>query len=104
MTAADKNGTVANQSNAKKEEINSGKEAAAAAYDKLLEAKEHFRHAAEAAGMDWKHDAEVQFEKGKTKATELWDSANSYLHDKPLATLGIAFAAGFLVAQLTSKK
>lgn len=103
MSAVDKNGTVANQS-AKKEEIESGKEAAAAAYSKLLEAKEHFKHAAEAAGLDWKRDAEMQFDKGKSKASELCDSANSYLHDKPLATLGIAFAAGFLVAQLTSKK
>ncbi len=100
----DKNGTVANQNNARKDEIESGKEAAAAAYNKLLEAKEHFRHAAEAAGLDWKQDAEAQFEKGKSKATELCDSANSYLHDKPLVTLGLAFAAGFLVAQLTSKK
>lgn len=104
MTAADKNGTVAKQDNVKKEELVSGKEAAAAAYEKLLEAKEHFKHAAEAAGMDWKQDAEAQFEKGKTKAAELCDQANSYLHDKPLTTLGIAFAAGFLVAQLTSKK
>lgn len=102
--SADKNGTVANQNNAKKDEIESGKEAASAAYTKLIEAKEHFKHAAEAAGMDWKHDAEVQFDKGKSKATELCDQANSYLHDKPLATLGIAFAAGFLVAQLTAKK
>lgn len=100
----DKNGTVANQNDAKKEEIESGKEAVAQAYSKLMEAKEHFRHAAESAGMDWKNTAEGQLEKGKTKATELCDHANSYLHDKPLATLGIAFAAGFLVAQLTSRK
>lgn len=103
MSAIDKNGTVANQ-NEKKAEVESGKEAVAAAYSKLMEAKEHFKHAAEAAGMDWKHDAEAKFATGKGKAEELCDHANSYLHDKPLATLGIAFAAGFLVAQLTSKK
>ncbi|NLY57864.1 MAG: DUF883 family protein [Gammaproteobacteria bacterium] len=100
----EKNGTVANQNNARKQEIESGKEAVAAAYSKLMEAKDHFRQAAEAAGLDWKHDAEAQLEKGKSKAGELCDHANSYLHDKPLATLGIAFAAGFLVAQLTSRK
>ncbi|NLC00419.1 MAG: hypothetical protein GX789_04045, partial [Pseudomonas formosensis] len=50
------------------------------------------------------HDAEAQLAKGKSKATELCDHANGYLHDKPLVTLGIAFAAGFLVAQLTSRK
>lgn len=105
MSAVENNGPVANQNNAdKKAEIESGKEAVSAAYSKLMEAKEHFRHAAEAAGMNWKQDAEAQLGKGKTKAAELCDHANSYLHDKPLATLGIAFAAGFLVAQLTSRK
>lgn len=103
MSANDKIGGVANQ-NDRKEEIESGKEAVAAAYSKLMEAKEHFRHAAEAAGMDWKHDAEARLAKGKSRAEELCDHANSYLHDKPLATLGLAFAAGFLVAQLTSKR
>ena len=103
MSATEKTGTVANQ-NDKQAEINSGKEAVAAAYSKLMEAKEHFRHAAEAAGMDWKHDAEAKLASGKNKAEELCDQANSYLHDKPLATLGLAFAAGFLVAQLISKK
>ena len=53
MSAVDKNGPVANQSNDRREEVESGKEAVAAAYSKLMEAKEHFRHAAEAAGMDW---------------------------------------------------
>ena len=104
MSAIDKNGTVAKSNDDKQAEIASGKEAVAEAYSKLMEAKDHFKHAAEAAGMDWKNDAEAQLEKGKSKATELCDHANSYLHDKPLATLGIAFAAGFLVAQLTSKK
>jgi len=105
MTAVDKNGTVAKQNDVnKKEEVDSGKEAVAAAYDKLMEAKEHFKHAAESAGMDWKHDAEEQLRKGKAKAEELCEHANSYLHDKPLATLGLAFAAGFLVSQLMSKK
>ncbi|MEJ6656185.1 MAG: DUF883 C-terminal domain-containing protein [Pseudomonas sp.] len=105
MTAVDKNGPVSNQDQvSKKQEIDSGKEAVAAAYSKLMEAKEHFKHAAEAAGMDWKHDAEGQLERGKNKAGELCDHANSYLHDKPLATLGIAFAAGFIVSQLMSNK
>lgn len=103
MSATEKTGTVANK-NDKKEEVESGKEAVAAAYSKLMEAKDHFRHAAEAAGMDWKKDAEATLSSGKGKAEELCDQASSYLHDKPLATLGLAFAAGFLVAQLTSKK
>ena len=104
MSAVDKNGPVATQSNDRREEVESGKEAVAAADSKLMEAKEQFRHAAAAAGMDWKHDAEAQLAKGKSKATELCAHANGYLHDTPLVPLGIAFAAGFLVAQLTSRK
>lgn len=105
MAAADKNGSVSKpQTSDRKEEMDSGKQAATAAYEKLLEAKEHFKHAAESAGLDWKGEAEAQFEKGKAKAGELCDDANKYLNDKPLTTLGIAFAAGFLVSQLMSRK
>lgn len=85
-------------------EKDAGKEAVMAAYSNLLEAKEHFRHAAEAAGLDLKNEASDQFMKGKAKAGELTNQANSYVHEKPLTSLGIAFAAGFLVSQLCSRK
>lgn len=105
MAAADKNASVSKQAPSDRQgEIDSGKEAAVAAYQKLLEAKEHFKHAAESVGLDWKGEAEDRLEKGKAKAAELCDNANSYLHEKPLATLGIAFAAGFLISQLMSRK
>lgn len=105
MAAADKNTNVSKQEHGDpKDDIDSGKEAAMAAYKKLLEAKEHFKHAAESAGLDWKDGAEAQLEKGKAKASELCGDANNYLRDKPMATLGIAFAAGFLISQLMSKK
>ncbi len=105
MAAADKSASVSKQEHSdRRDEIDSGKEAAMDAYKKLLEAKEHFKKAAESAGFDWKGEAEAKLEKGKTKAAELCHDANTYLHDKPMATLGIAFAAGFLISQLMSRK
>lgn len=85
-------------------EVDTGKEAVLNAYSKLLEAKDHFKHAAETAGLDLKNDAMEQFVKGKGKAEELSKDASRFMHEKPLATVGIAFAAGFLVSQLLSRK
>ncbi|HDZ56475.1 MAG TPA: hypothetical protein ENI17_13090 [Pseudomonas xinjiangensis] len=81
-------------------EIDSGKEAVMAAFDKLMEAKAHFMHAAEASGLDMKSGASGQMNKGKAKAQELSSQATTFVHEKPLAALGIAFAAGFVVSKL----
>ncbi|MDO8862277.1 DUF883 C-terminal domain-containing protein [Haliea sp. E1-2-M8] len=88
----------------KKQEMDSGKEAVMSAYENLLEAQGHFRQAAEAAGMDLKHDAVAQFAKGKNKADALGHDVEQFVHDKPVATLGLAFVAGLLAAQLLSRK
>ncbi|GAB3094101.1 DUF883 family protein [Aestuariicella hydrocarbonica] len=88
----------------KQDELAASKESVMEAYDKLMEAKSHFRKAAEAAGMDLKHDAADQLLKGREKAGELSAQADTYIRDKPLASLGIAFAAGFILAQLFSRK
>lgn len=85
-------------------ELTASKESALKAYEKLLEAKDHFRKAAEAAGVDMKHDAMDQLAKGREKASELSHQANDYMKEKPLATLGIAFAAGFVLAQIFSRR
>lgn len=85
-------------------ELAASKESALKAYEKLLEAKEHFSKAAQAAGLDIKHDALEQLAKGREKAGELSHQANAYMKDKPLATLGIAFAAGFFLAQICSRR
>tara|TARA_R110000772_G_scaffold61283_4_gene138237 strand:- start:80790 stop:81137 length:348 start_codon:yes stop_codon:yes gene_type:complete len=85
------------------QEIDSGKEAALAAYQNLLEAQEHFRQAARSAGMDLKEDAMQQLLKGKHKADELEREMERYVHEKPLATIGIAFFAGLVVSRLLSR-
>lgn len=83
--------------------ISASKEAAMAALENLLEAKRHFKLAAEAAGLDLKHEAIERFDKGREKAEELSEQAIQYAQEKPLASLGIAFAAGLIVAQLLRK-
>ncbi|WP_439133484.1 hypothetical protein [Pseudomaricurvus sp.] len=88
----------------KNDELTASKESVIEAYDKLMEAKGHFRKAAEAAGMDLKHDAVEHLTKGREKAGELSTQADAYMREKPLATLGIAFAAGFIISQLFSRK
>ncbi|WP_341707900.1 hypothetical protein [Halopseudomonas sp.] len=85
-------------------ELAASKAAVGEAYEKLLEARDHFKAAAQAAGLDVKQDALEQLLKGKEKAEVLGEQATTYMREKPLATLGIAFAAGFVLAQLLSRK
>ncbi|PKM30683.1 MAG: hypothetical protein CVV07_05540 [Gammaproteobacteria bacterium HGW-Gammaproteobacteria-11] len=88
----------------KQQEIDAGKEAVVAAYNNLVEAKSHFKLAAEAAGLDLKQDALDQLLKGKAKAEDLSHEAGRFMQEKPLATMGLAFLAGFLISQLFSRK
>ncbi|MEH6389752.1 MULTISPECIES: hypothetical protein [Pseudomonas] len=88
-------------------EIDSGKDAVMAAFDKLMEAKSHFLHAAETSGLDLKHGASDQFMKGREQAQaqiqQYTGQATSFIREKPLTSLGIAFAAGFVVSKLCTK-
>lgn len=88
----------------KQKEVDAGRESVLAAYNDMLEAQGHFRKAAEAAGLDLKHDAMEQFVKGREKADALGEEVQRYVHEKPMATLGLAFFAGLLVSQLMSRK
>lgn len=83
-------------------EIDAGKDAVMSAYNKLMEAKAHFLHAAEVSGVELKGGAYGQLNKGKAKAQEISTQATSFIHEKPMAALGIAFAAGFIVSKLCS--
>lgn len=85
-------------------ELDSGKEAVLAAYNNMLEAKEHFKLAAQAAGLDLRSEAAEQLLKGRDKAEALGQQASHYINEKPLATLGLAFLAGFLFSQLFTKR
>lgn len=93
-----------NTSTKREDELAASKEAVLSAYDKLLEAKEHFKLAAEAAGVDIKDEATEQLLKGRAKTEELGEQAAVYVREKPLATLGIAFITGYVISQLFSRK
>ena len=91
-------------SKTKENELAASKEAVLSAYDKLLEAKEHFKLATEAAGVDLKGEATEQLLKGREKTEELGEKASVFIREKPLATLGIAFVAGYVISQLFTRK
>lgn len=93
-----------NTSTKREEELAASKKAALSAYDKLLEAKEHFKLAAEAAGVDLKDEATEQLLKGRAKAEDLGEQASVYIREKPLTTIGIAFITGYILSQLFSRK
>lgn len=84
-------------------ELEASKQAAREALDKLLEAKEHFRHAAEIAGLDAKADALDHLVKGKDKADDLTRSAIEYAKEKPAQALAIAFVGGYLLSKIFSR-
>lgn len=85
-------------------ELSASKEAVMDAYDKLQEAKAHFRLAAEAAGIELKEEATDQLRQGRKKVEELGEHASDYMREKPLATLSFAFIAGFILAHIFSRK
>lgn len=87
----------------KESELEASKEAVKEAFEKLLEAKLHFQHAAEAAGLDMKAETVEQFVKGKEKAEELGQQINDYAREKPLTALAVAFVGGLLISQLLRK-
>ncbi len=100
-----KNGENTIKSGESGKELDAGKEAVMSAYSKLLEAKNHFLHAVEVSGVDLKSGANGQFTKGKAMAQQYSNQATSFIHERPMASLGIAFATGFVVSKLlTSSK
>ncbi|MGM0631820.1 MAG: hypothetical protein ACQETO_01465 [Pseudomonadota bacterium] len=89
--------------NGANEELDASKKAAMEALENLIEARSHFRRAAEEAGLDLRDEAFKRLEQGKAKAGELGDEASEYFHEKPLQTLGLAFLGGFILSKLLSK-
>src|SRR5690554_6089841 len=84
-------------------ELEASKKSAREALDKLLEAKDHFRQAAESAGLDVREEAIEQLARGRAKVDEFSDEASQYMVDKPLQTLGIAFLGGFILSHFLKK-
>ena len=87
-----------------REGVDAGKEAVSQAYDKLMEAKAHFQKAAEAAGMEFKDEAMERVHKGEENLHALGSQVTSSTRKNPLSALGIAFAVGFLVSKISSRR
>jgi cystathionine beta-lyase family protein involved in aluminum resistance len=85
-------------------EFEASKAAALESLEKLLEARQHFKNAATAAGVDIKHDALEQLLAGKSKADEFGQELSEFARAKPGTTLALAFLGGFVLAQLLSRK
>jgi ElaB/YqjD/DUF883 family membrane-anchored ribosome-binding protein len=84
-------------------EFDASKEAVKEALDKLMEARVHFQHAAELAGLDLKSETVEQLGRGKEKAEQLSEQLNQYTREKPLTALAVAFVGGFIMSQLLKK-
>jgi lipid A disaccharide synthetase len=85
-------------------EIDSGKEALLEAYQKMIEARNHFKHAAESAGLDLKNESIEKLLAGKEKVENLNDKVVDLMNRKPLATMGVAFVVGWLFSRSFSGK
>lgn len=92
------------EKNQRTEEIDAGKEAVALAYKQLMEAKAHFSKAAESAGIELKGDALEQLHKGEKSLEALSSQVANSAKNNPLATVGIAVAAGFLLSKVFSRR
>ncbi|MEX1197941.1 MAG: hypothetical protein WEB57_08790 [Pseudohongiellaceae bacterium] len=84
-------------------ELEASKKAAMEALDNLIEARSHFRQAAEAAGLDLRDEALQRLAQGKARAGAMEDELHEYVNEKPLQTLGIAFLGGFILSKLLSR-
>lgn len=85
-------------------EIAAAKDAVGEAYGQLLEAKKHFRMAAEAAGLDLTKEVMERADVGLTKAEAMTDELGESVKNNPLKSVGLAVAIGFILASLFSRK
>jgi len=85
-------------------EFEASKAAALEAFDKLLEARNHFKNAATAAGIDLKHEAIEQLMASKSKALDFGEELSELAKTKPGTTVAIAFLGGFVLAQLLGRR
>jgi len=84
-------------------ELDATKKEAREALEKLLEAREHFKDAAKAAGIDAQEEASELFEQGRVGAEQIGLDAMQFVYEKPWHALGIAVIGGFVVSRLMSK-
>lgn len=73
---------------------------AQAGYEHLKEAATNFKGAATAARDEARIAAEKGMDSAKTNARDLYSRAEAMVHERPLAALGAAFLAGYVISRL----
>ncbi|MAT91469.1 MAG: hypothetical protein CME59_02600 [Halioglobus sp.] len=96
-------GAAQDGSGQRRDEMDAARESVSAALDKLVEARDHFRQAVEAAGLDIADEAEARVDAGRRQLGELDDRLQRAVQDQPLRSLGFAALAGFVLARLVSR-
>lgn len=85
------------------EEMDAARESVSAALENLVEARNHFRQAVQAAGLDIAEEAESRVDAGRQQLGKLDDRLQRAVQDEPVKSLGIAVLAGFVLARLVSR-
>lgn len=70
------------------------------AFSHIKEAGNSVRQAARTAGADVQQTAQAKYARGRDSAEALALQAEQRIKERPLAAIGIAFAAGWLVSRL----
>lgn len=84
-------------------ELDATKKAAREALEKLLEARDHFKEAAKAAGIDAQEEASDLFEQGRAGAEQVGLDVMQFVYEKPWHALGIAVIGGFIISRCVAK-
>lgn len=84
-------------------ELDATKKAAREALEKLLEARDHFKEAARAAGIDAQEEAADLYEQGRAGVEQVGLDVVQFVYEKPWHALGIAVVGGFVISRLISK-
>lgn len=105
MSSANAKRGKSSVADAASEDLQSAKKSALEAYEHLLDAKEKFKAAAMQAGLDAKEVTserlEASAENVQVRAIDAVAESQSYIIDKPLTSVGIAFLSGYLLAKLS---
>lgn len=87
--------------------VENGKMADVSMTEAIAEFKEAASHVYDAVSMMGNASAasaKAQLNEGKIKAMELEEKAEELVRAKPLVTIGVAFAAGWLISRLMQRK
>ncbi|MCP5347979.1 MAG: hypothetical protein R3F41_10215 [Gammaproteobacteria bacterium] len=88
-------------------DVMAAKNAAKDAYDNLLDATEKFKSVAMQAGIDARDKTEERIEhsveKTQDKAVDAYVNTQNFVIDRPLTSVGIAFATGYLAARILGR-